>query len=138
TRANGNYIKVKHNSNYISYYLHLSKFAKGIHAGVRVKQGQVIGYVGQTGLASGPHLDYRVKKNGKFVNPRNLKLPPAKPVRDDKREAYAVHVDDLIDRLRGIPIRDPRGEYFAEGESAPDPQGAGESRRTEARSSAAD
>ncbi len=138
TRANGNYIKVKHNSNYISYYLHLSKFAKGIHAGVRVKQGQLIGYVGQTGLASGPHLDYRVKKNGKFVNPRNLKLPPAEPVREDKREAYAIHVNDLIDRLRVIPIRDPRGEYFAEGESASDPESAGESRRTDARSSAAD
>ncbi|MBU8922815.1 MAG: M23 family metallopeptidase [Bacteroidales bacterium] len=115
TRANGNYIKVKHNRNYISYYLHLSKFAKGIKAGVKVLQGQVIGYVGATGIATGPHLDYRVKKNGKFVNPLRLKLPPAKPVQADKMEEYKLFASARIDRIRQIPIRDPRGEYFVEG-----------------------
>jgi murein DD-endopeptidase MepM/ murein hydrolase activator NlpD len=124
TRANGNYIKVRHNSNYISYYLHLSRFGKGIKKGSKVKQGQVIGYVGATGYATGPHLDYRVKKNGRFVNPRRLKLPPAKPVSEENIPAFTVVSDSLLERLSRIPIRDPRGQYFAvssepSGESAP-------------------
>ena len=117
TRANGNYIKVRHNSNYISYYLHLSRFAKGIRKGTKVKQGQVIGYVGATGYATGPHLDYRVKKNGSFVNPRKLKLPPAKPVDKVKMEEYLVFAGEQISRLNQIPIRDPRGDYYAENPS---------------------
>ncbi len=114
TRANGNYIKVRHNSDYISYYLHLSRFAKGIRKGAKVKQGQVIGYVGATGYATGSHLDYRVKKNGSFVNPRKLKLPPAKPVDKVKMEEYLVFAGEQISRLNQIPIRDPRGDYYAE------------------------
>ena len=114
TRANGNYLKVRHNSNYISYYLHLSRFAKGISKGTKVKQGQTIGYVGATGYATGPHLDYRVKKNGSFVNPRKLKLPPAKPVLQEKMAAYLIFADEQIARLNRIPIKDPRGDYYAE------------------------
>ncbi|MBN2184988.1 MAG: peptidoglycan DD-metalloendopeptidase family protein [Candidatus Krumholzibacteriota bacterium] len=114
TRANGNYIKVRHNSNYISYYLHLSRFAKGISKGTKVKQGQTIGYVGATGYATGPHLDYRVKKNGSFVNPRKLKLPPAKPVDQEKMAAYLIFAGEQIASLNQIPIRDPRGDYYAE------------------------
>lgn len=80
-KGNGRYIRVRHtNAEYETYYLHLSRFAKGIAKGTKVSQGQVIGYVGATGYATGPHLDYRVKRNGKFVNPRTLKLPAAKPV----------------------------------------------------------
>lgn len=139
TRANGNYIKVKHNSSYISYYLHLSRFAKGIKAGVRVKQGQVIGYVGATGIATGPHLDYRVKKNGKFVNPLKLKLPPAKPVPADRMEAYNIFVSVKLDRIRQIPIRDPRAEHYAGGmESAPGKDTSTDSRRGDSQSSATD
>ncbi len=115
TRANGNYVKIRHNNSYISYYLHLSRFGKGIKQGTKVKQGQVIGYVGATGYATGPHLDYRVKKNGRYVNPRRLKLPPAKPVSGENMAAFTAKRDSLLSKLRSVPIRDPRGEYFAEG-----------------------
>ncbi len=113
TRANGNYVKIRHNNSYISYYLHLSRFGKGIKQGTKVKQGQVIGYVGATGYATGPHLDYRVKKNGRFVNPRRLKLPPAKPVSAENMAAFTAKRDSLLSVLRSVPVRDPRGEYFA-------------------------
>jgi murein DD-endopeptidase MepM/ murein hydrolase activator NlpD len=114
TRANGNYVKIRHNNSYISYYLHLSRFGKGIKQGAKVEQGQVIGYVGATGYATGPHLDYRVKKNGRFVNPRRLKLPPAEPVSDENMAAFTAKRDSLLSVLRSVPVRDPRGEYFAE------------------------
>jgi murein DD-endopeptidase MepM/ murein hydrolase activator NlpD len=76
----GNFIKIKHNSVYATTYMHLSKFEKGIQAGSRVRQGQVIGYVGATGLASGPHLDFRVFMNGFPVDPLKMKSEPANPV----------------------------------------------------------
>jgi murein DD-endopeptidase MepM/ murein hydrolase activator NlpD len=78
--ASGNLVRIRHNSQYETYYLHLSRFGKGVHRGARVSQGQVIGYVGMTGLASGPHLDYRIKVNGSFVNPRTIELPSKEPV----------------------------------------------------------
>jgi murein DD-endopeptidase MepM/ murein hydrolase activator NlpD len=79
--GNGRYIQIRHNNRaYESYYLHLSRLAKGIKKGVTVRQGDIIGYVGATGYATGPHLDYRVKKDGVFVDPRSLKLPAAEPV----------------------------------------------------------
>lgn len=78
--ANGNYVKIRHNSRYETYYLHLSRFGKAVRRGARVSQGQVIGYVGATGLATGPHLDYRIKVNGTFVNPRTIALPSKEPV----------------------------------------------------------
>lgn len=71
----GNYIKIKHNGEYQTAYAHLKGFAKGIHAGARVKQGQVIGYIGTTGRSTGPHLHYEVHVNGKAVNPNSAKLP---------------------------------------------------------------
>jgi murein DD-endopeptidase MepM/ murein hydrolase activator NlpD len=78
--ASGNYVKIRHNSRLETYYLHLSRFGKGVRSGARVEQGQVIGYVGATGLATGPHLDYRIKINGTFVNPRTIELPSREPV----------------------------------------------------------
>jgi murein DD-endopeptidase MepM/ murein hydrolase activator NlpD len=77
---NGNYIKIKHNRSYVTYYLHLSRFAQGIRTGAKVRQGQIIGYVGSTGHATGPHLDYRIKVGGSFVNPRTVQLPSKNPV----------------------------------------------------------
>ena len=71
----GKCIKIRHNHIYTSYYGHLSRFAKGMKLGKRVKQGQVIGYVGATGLATGPHLDYRLKKRGKFIDPLKFRSP---------------------------------------------------------------
>ncbi len=73
--GNGNMVIIKHPNGYKTYYGHLSKIKKDIRKGVKVRQGQIIGYVGSTGLATGPHLDYRIKINNKFVNPITLKLP---------------------------------------------------------------
>lgn len=78
----GNQVRIRHSGGYESYYLHLSSFARGIRAGTRVTQGQVIGRVGSTGTATGAHLDYRLRRNGVFVNPRveHAKLPPGEPI----------------------------------------------------------
>ncbi len=90
-KGNGRYVQIRHtNREYETYYLHMSRFAKGIRKGAKVSQGQVIGYVGATGYATGPHLDFRVKRSGKFVNPRTLKLPAADPISAEHRERYAA------------------------------------------------
>ena len=81
----GNTVKIRHNSVYTTAYLHLSKFAKGLKAGQRVRQGDVIGYVGMTGTATGPHLDFRVWKNGTPVDPVKLESPPAEPVKAENK-----------------------------------------------------
>lgn len=80
-KGNGRYVRIRHtNREYETYYLHFSRFAKGIRKGKHVRQGDVIGYVGVSGYATGPHLDFRVKRSGTFVNPRRLALPPGAPV----------------------------------------------------------
>ncbi|MCP4290916.1 MAG: peptidoglycan DD-metalloendopeptidase family protein [bacterium] len=99
-KGNGRYIQIRHtNAEYQTYYLHLSRYAKGIRKGSQVDQGQIIGYVGATGYATGPHLDYRVKRSGTFVNPRSLKLPAAAPVdkalMDDFKSKAQVYVSLL-------------------------------------------
>ncbi|HPX79446.1 MAG TPA: peptidoglycan DD-metalloendopeptidase family protein [Bacteroidales bacterium] len=80
TKGGGNTIKIKHNSVYTTAYLHLSRFAPGLTTGKRVAQGEVIGYVGSTGMSTGPHLDFRVWKNGKPINPLTMESPPADPI----------------------------------------------------------
>ncbi len=84
----GNCIVIKHNSTYQTVYAHMSKFAKGIKKGVRVKQGQTIGYVGSTGKSTGPHLHYEVIINGKKVNSQKLKLPSGKILKGDERKIF--------------------------------------------------
>ena len=84
----GNTIKIRHNSTYETAYLHLSKYAKGLKVGQYVKQGDVIGYVGSTGASTGPHLDFRVWKNGTPVNPLTLESPSAEPVPAELKQAY--------------------------------------------------
>lgn len=98
----GNYLKVKHNSVYTTTYMHLSGYAKGISTGSRVKQGQVIGYVGMTGLASGPHLDFRVQKNGSYVDPLKVKAPPVEPVKEENMARYITFKDSLMQELQKI------------------------------------
>jgi len=98
----GNYIKIKHNSAYTTSYMHLSKFGTGIANGVRVKQGQIIGYVGSTGLSSGPHLDFRVFMNGSPVNPLTIKSPPTEPVFEKNMKDYTIHRDSMMTRLVAI------------------------------------
>ena len=75
--AGGNTVRIRHNSVYSTAYLHLSRYASGLKAGKRVKQGEVIGYVGSTGRSTGPHLDFRVWKNGSPINPLKIESPPA-------------------------------------------------------------
>lgn len=92
-QGNGRYIHIRHtNASYETFYLHLSRYAKGIKRGAKVRQGQVIGYVGATGWATGPHLDYRVKVDGRWRNPRTLKLPPAEPLGGDALVAFRAQV----------------------------------------------
>ena len=102
----GNYIKIRHNSTYTTTYMHLSKFAKGLKVGDMVKQKQVIGYVGSTGISTGPHLDFRVHENGKPINPLTIKSQPKKPVSEENKEAFALLRDSLVLRLDNIPMKE--------------------------------
>ena len=98
----GNYLKIKHNSVYTTVYMHLSGFGKGIATGKRVKQGTIIGYVGATGLATGPHLDFRVYKNGHPVDPLKVKSPPVEPVKKENLHGYNQLKDSLLMELNKI------------------------------------
>ena len=96
----GNMVKIRHNSVYTTAYLHLSKMA--VKAGQRVSQGQVIGYVGMTGTATGPHLDFRVWRNGSPINPLKLESPPSEPIREENLPALdsvLVQMRDIINRI---------------------------------------
>ena len=83
----GNTVKIRHNSVYTTAYLHLSRYAKGLHSGQHVSQGQVIGYVGSTGSSTGPHLDFRVWKNGSPINPLTMESPSEEPIREENKAA---------------------------------------------------
>lgn len=99
TRANGNFIEVRHSNGYATIYLHMKGFARGLHKGSRVKQGEVIGYLGGTGLATGPHLCYRMRLNGRPVNPTKLKVPAAKSVSKEHLAEFNVLAAPLIAQL---------------------------------------
>ena len=100
--AGGNTIRIKHNSVYSTAYLHLSGYAKGLKPGHRVRQGQVIGYVGSTGRSTGPHLDFRVWKNGTPINPLKMQSPPAEPLKgaykvafEEQYKKYSAQIDTI-------------------------------------------
>ena len=98
----GNCVKIKHNSTYTTVYAHMSKFASGIKSGVRVKQGRIIGYVGSTGMSTGPHLHYEVIVNGKRINSQKLKLPSGKILKGNDRKLFEISrikTDVLISEL---------------------------------------
>lgn len=95
----GNFIRVRHSSRYDTCYLHLSRYAKGLKKGTRVTQGDVIGYVGMTGLATGPHLDYRVSENGKWLDPLQLKSITPDPLRGASLTHFRANVARLLPRL---------------------------------------
>ncbi len=99
TKNNGNYVKVRHNGTYTTQYLHMSKIKPGIRKGVYVKQGDIIGYVGSTGLATGPHVCYRFWKDGKQVDPFKQKLPPGDPIKKENRDEYMLVKDSLTQIL---------------------------------------
>lgn len=96
----GNFVKIKHNSVYSTTYMHLSGFGKGVKQGVYVKQGDVIGYVGSTGLATGPHLDFRFYKNGSAVNPLKVEAPPVEPIHESNRTAFGIIRIYTMSRLK--------------------------------------
>ncbi|MBT8378717.1 MAG: peptidoglycan DD-metalloendopeptidase family protein [Ignavibacteria bacterium] len=102
--GNGKYIKVRHNSVYTTMYLHLSRFGKGIKRGVNVQQGQVIGYVGSTGLSTGPHLDYRFYINGSPVDPLKVEVPPSHPVKEELKADYNKVKQNVLQKLDSIVI----------------------------------
>lgn len=103
SRGNGNYVKIKHNGTYSTQYLHMSKIGKGVRRGTRVKQGQVIGYVGSTGLATGPHLCFRFWKHGKQVDWLREEIPPTEPISPENRMAFDRVRMEMLDQLAAIP-----------------------------------
>ena len=100
----GNYVKIRHNSTYTTTYMHLSRFAKGLKVGDMVAQKEVIGYVGSTGLSTGPHLDFRVYENGKPVNPLTIKSQPKKPISEENSAMFRMVCDSLIRRMGSIQV----------------------------------
>ncbi|GIV62174.1 MAG: peptidase M24 [Rhodothermaceae bacterium] len=103
-KYNGNYVKIRHNGTYTTGYLHMSRIAKGIRPGVRVRQGDVIGYVGSTGLATGPHVCYRFWKNGRQVNHLREEFPSSEPVQARHRTAFETLRNTLLPRLEQAPL----------------------------------
>ena len=104
---NGNYVKVKHNATYSTQYLHMSKIASGIRPGVKVTQGQTIGYVGSTGLATGNHLCYRFWKNGVQIDALKVMLPPSEPIHDENKLSFGEVRDALKMQLDEIQYLSP-------------------------------
>ncbi len=104
TRGNGNYVKIRHNSSYETIYLHMKGFAKNIAKGKRVAQGQRIGYVGSTGLATGPHLCFRMYKNGAPVNPQRVKAPAVQPIAKANKLDFDGKVKTLMAQLTEQPF----------------------------------
>jgi murein DD-endopeptidase MepM/ murein hydrolase activator NlpD len=96
TRGGGNMLKIKHNSVYTTAYLHLRGYGKGIRNGAYVKQGDIIGYVGSTGLSTGPHLDFRFYKNGSAIDPLKVEAPPVDPVRKENMDRYIPVRDSIM------------------------------------------
>jgi murein DD-endopeptidase MepM/ murein hydrolase activator NlpD len=106
----GRLVVIRHAGGYETLYLHLSSFGPGIHPGAHVNQGQLIGRVGMTGAATGPHLDFRVKKNGLHVNPviEHSRMPPGEPIAESALSAFAEVRDHALEELRGLTTKDPK------------------------------
>lgn len=115
TSGNGNYVKIKHDETYTTQYLHMTGFADGIRKGVFVEQGQTIGYVGSTGLATGPHVCYRFWKNGKQIDHRAEKFPSSVPMVDSLLPAYMEYIAPIRARIDSMPIT----PYIVDGEEEP-------------------
>lgn len=101
---NGNYVKIRHNGTYTTQYLHMSRIAPNVKAGTRVHQGQTIGYVGSTGLATGPHLCYRFWRNGVQVDALRVDLPASEPVKKENMDSFTRMKDELTQKLNEIPF----------------------------------
>jgi murein DD-endopeptidase MepM/ murein hydrolase activator NlpD len=110
--AGGKTVRIRHNSVYSTAYLHLSGYAKGLKVGQRVRQGQVIGYVGSTGRSTGPHLDFRVWKNGSPINPLKMQSPPAEPIKSSSKDAFAAAHEKYKAQIDTIQARSVALELF--------------------------
>ena len=110
--AGGNTVRIRHNSVYSTAYLHLSGYAKGLKVGQRVRQGQVIGYVGSTGRSTGPHLDFRVWKNGSPINPLKMESPPAEPLKKSSKGAFEDAYAKYKAQIDTIQARNIASELF--------------------------
>jgi len=117
TKGNGNYIKIRHNKTYQTQYLHMSRFAKSVKRGTAVKQGQTIGYVGQTGLATGPHVCFRFWKNGRQINHRRENFPPLNPMDKEELPTYFEARDVLLAELDDVEYKNPDIVYATLGKS---------------------
>jgi murein DD-endopeptidase MepM/ murein hydrolase activator NlpD len=100
----GNLVKVRHPNGYETWYGHLSRFARGLHVGQTVGQKQIVGYVGSTGLATGPHLDFRMKRNGNYVNPSRLATPAGPPIPSNSRTVFRAACDRMLAQLDPQPL----------------------------------
>ena len=104
----GRFIQIQHGSEFSTMYGHLSRFAAGIQAGEKVQQGQLIGYVGATGLATGPHLDYRITRKGVFVNPLGVKFQPSVPLKEEYRQAFEATKQEWQSQLVRLDFSSPQ------------------------------
>ena len=102
SKGGGNYIKIKHANAYVTTYMHLSKFAKGLKVGQKVAQKEVIGYVGSSGMSTGPHLDFRVHENGKPLDPLKIKSQPKEPVKPESMPEFTILRDSITEQLRSL------------------------------------
>ena len=112
-RYNGNYVKIKHNSTYSTQYLHMQKIKRGIRPGVKVEQGQTIGFVGSTGLATGPHLCFRFWKNNKQVDALKVDLPPSDPINSKSLNDFLHEKNRIMKKLEYLSFKTPQYEKDA-------------------------
>lgn len=108
----GNTVKVRHPNEYLTCYLHLSRFATGVRSGTRVKQGDIVGYVGATGLATAPHLDYRVQHRGRWIDPMTLASVPAEPLSPSRRAEFQLARAAMTESLEGRRPWDPNRDVL--------------------------
>ncbi|MDR1382174.1 MAG: M23 family metallopeptidase [Tannerella sp.] len=102
SNGGGNFVKIKHNSVYTTTYMHLSRFGSGIQNGAHVRQGAVVGYVGSTGLSTGPHLDFRVHKNGQPIDPLKMESPPSHPVKTELRSSFETVKQNVLAEMDSL------------------------------------
>ena len=112
-KYNGNYVKLKHNGTYTTQYLHMSKIKSGIKRGVKVRQGDIIGYVGSTGLAKGNHLCYRFWKNGVQIDALKVELPPSAPIAEENRAEFEAKRNVMLSQLETISFPEKEEPVFA-------------------------
>jgi murein DD-endopeptidase MepM/ murein hydrolase activator NlpD len=111
----GRIVKVRHNGVYTSIYMHLSGFARGIGTGTYVKQGELLGYVGSSGLSTGPHLDFRVLRNGSPIDPLKMESPPVDPIKPENRMAFNAVKTATVEMLTGMEENKMAEEFIPTG-----------------------